>query len=176
MDLFGPTQTASIGGKKYAFVIVDDFSRFTWCFVEKYKQKQEFCDKNGFTQNFSSPRSPQQNGVVERKNLSLQDTARTMLLDRNLPDHFSTEADIESIDDEIIPILSTENVSNTSEKITIEESTTLEPKSTSLTEKTSIPREWRHSACYPNNFIMGKLTYSILTRASLRKQAFVALV
>ena len=29
MDLFGPTKTASIGGKRYAFVIVDDYSRFT---------------------------------------------------------------------------------------------------------------------------------------------------
>ncbi|XP_019226340.1 PREDICTED: uncharacterized protein LOC109207804 [Nicotiana attenuata] len=34
LDLFGPTRTASIGGRKYAFVIVDDFSRFTW-FNEK---------------------------------------------------------------------------------------------------------------------------------------------
>jgi len=30
MDLFGLTRTASIGGKRYAFVIIDDFSRFTW--------------------------------------------------------------------------------------------------------------------------------------------------
>ena len=29
MDLFGPSRTASLGGKHYAFVIVDDFSRFT---------------------------------------------------------------------------------------------------------------------------------------------------
>lgn len=29
MDLFGPTRTASIGGKRHAFVIVDDYSRFT---------------------------------------------------------------------------------------------------------------------------------------------------
>ena len=28
MDLFGPSRTASLGGKHYAFVIVDDFSRF----------------------------------------------------------------------------------------------------------------------------------------------------
>lgn len=29
MDLFGPTRTASIGGKRYVFVIVDDYYRFT---------------------------------------------------------------------------------------------------------------------------------------------------
>ena len=30
IDLFGPSRTASLSGKHYAFVIVDDFSRFTW--------------------------------------------------------------------------------------------------------------------------------------------------
>ena len=30
MDLFGPTTYVSIGGNKYGFVIVDDFTRFTW--------------------------------------------------------------------------------------------------------------------------------------------------
>lgn len=29
VDLFGPTRTQSIGGKKYCLVIVDDYSRFT---------------------------------------------------------------------------------------------------------------------------------------------------
>jgi transposase InsO family protein len=32
MDLFGPTQYTSIGGNKYDFVIVDDFTRYTWAF------------------------------------------------------------------------------------------------------------------------------------------------
>jgi transposase InsO family protein len=30
MDLFGPTIYMSIGGNKYGFIIVDDFTRFTW--------------------------------------------------------------------------------------------------------------------------------------------------
>ena len=30
MDLFGPTQYTSIGGNNYGFVIVDDFTRYTW--------------------------------------------------------------------------------------------------------------------------------------------------
>ena len=29
MDLFGPSKTLSLGGKRYAYVLVDDFSRFT---------------------------------------------------------------------------------------------------------------------------------------------------
>ena len=38
MDLFGPTQYTSIGGNKYSFVIVDDYTRYTWAFflVDKH--------------------------------------------------------------------------------------------------------------------------------------------
>ena len=32
MDLFGPTQYTSISGNKYGFVIVDDYTRYTWVF------------------------------------------------------------------------------------------------------------------------------------------------
>jgi hypothetical protein len=32
MDLFGPTTYTSIGGNKYGFVIVDDFTRYTCVF------------------------------------------------------------------------------------------------------------------------------------------------
>lgn len=37
MDLFGPSRIASFGGNYYAFVIVDDFSRFTWVLMIKHK-------------------------------------------------------------------------------------------------------------------------------------------
>ena len=30
MDLMGPMQTKSLVGKKYVFVVVDDFFHFTW--------------------------------------------------------------------------------------------------------------------------------------------------
>jgi hypothetical protein len=32
MDIFGPTTYTSIGGNKYGFVIVDDYTRYTWVF------------------------------------------------------------------------------------------------------------------------------------------------
>jgi transposase InsO family protein len=32
MDLFGPTTYTSIGDNKYGFVIMDDFTRYTWVF------------------------------------------------------------------------------------------------------------------------------------------------
>lgn len=39
LDLVGPVQTLSIGGKKYILVMVDDFSRYTW--VSFLKDKSE---------------------------------------------------------------------------------------------------------------------------------------
>ena len=39
MDLFGPQNYASLGGNKYGFVIVDDFSRYTWVFFLDDKSK-----------------------------------------------------------------------------------------------------------------------------------------
>ena len=42
---------------------------------------EEFCKYKGIIQQFSTPRTPQQNGVVERKNRTLIEAGRTMLED-----------------------------------------------------------------------------------------------
>jgi len=42
----------------------------------------------GVSHNFSAPRTPQQNGVVERKNKSLEELARTILSESSLPKYF----------------------------------------------------------------------------------------
>ena len=41
MDLFGPSRIASLGGKSYVYVIIDDYSRFTW--VIFLAKKNEAC-------------------------------------------------------------------------------------------------------------------------------------
>ena len=52
----------------------------------------EFCREHGVSHNFSAPRTPQQNGVVERKNRTLEEMARTMLIESCLPKSFWAEA------------------------------------------------------------------------------------
>ncbi|GJS65006.1 putative ribonuclease H-like domain-containing protein [Tanacetum coccineum] len=52
----------------------------------------EFCTKKGIQREYSIARTPQQNGVAERKNRTLIEAARTMLADSLLPIQFWAEA------------------------------------------------------------------------------------
>ncbi|GJZ59333.1 retrovirus-related pol polyprotein from transposon TNT 1-94 [Tanacetum coccineum] len=102
MDLCGPMRVASINGKKYILVIVDDYSRYTWTLFLRSKDETpevlkdfltmiqrnlqapvisvrtdrgtEFLNKTlnaffkeeGIKHQTSTPRTPEQNGIVER--------------------------------------------------------------------------------------------------------------
>ncbi|GJU44444.1 retrovirus-related pol polyprotein from transposon TNT 1-94 [Tanacetum coccineum] len=121
MDLCGPMRVASVNGKKYIIVIVDDYSRFTWVkflrskdealdFIIKFLKMiqvrlkvtvqrirtnngtefvnqtlREYYEKIGISHETSVARSPQQNGVVERRNRTLIEAARTMLIYAKAP-------------------------------------------------------------------------------------------
>ncbi|GKC40389.1 ribonuclease H-like domain-containing protein [Tanacetum coccineum] len=52
----------------------------------------EFCEMKGIRREFSVARTPQQNGVAERKNRTLIEAAKTMLADSKLPTTFWVEA------------------------------------------------------------------------------------
>nr|GEZ49287.1 hypothetical protein [Tanacetum cinerariifolium] len=60
----------------------------------KFKNKTlaKFFDEVGITQQFSASRTPQKNGVMERRNLTLVGAARTMLSFANLPSFLWAEA------------------------------------------------------------------------------------
>ncbi|KAJ9564380.1 hypothetical protein OSB04_000346 [Centaurea solstitialis] len=51
-----------------------------------------FCEEKGIERQYSAPRTPQQNGVAERRNRTLIEAARTMLADSKLPITFWAEA------------------------------------------------------------------------------------
>ena len=55
-------------------------------------QFENFCNENGIDHNFLAPRIPQQNMMVERKNMTLKEMAHTLLYENNLPKYFWTEA------------------------------------------------------------------------------------
>ncbi|GJU70296.1 retrovirus-related pol polyprotein from transposon TNT 1-94 [Tanacetum coccineum] len=84
MDLFGPVTPRSINHEKYTLVTVDEYSRNSILV--------NFCDKKGIYQNFSSPYTPEQNGVAKRKNKTLIEAARTMLSGSVFSKQYWTEA------------------------------------------------------------------------------------
>nr|GEX90633.1 ribonuclease H-like domain-containing protein [Tanacetum cinerariifolium] len=51
----------------------------------KNKEMNDFCLQKGIKREFSNARTPQQNGVYERRNKTLIEAARTMLADAKLP-------------------------------------------------------------------------------------------
>ncbi|GJU08989.1 retrovirus-related pol polyprotein from transposon TNT 1-94 [Tanacetum coccineum] len=99
MDLCGPMRVASINGKKYILVIVDDYSRYTWTLFLRSKDETPEVLKDflmmiqrNLQAQTSTPRTPEQNGVVERRNRTLVEAARTMLSASKLPLSFWAEA------------------------------------------------------------------------------------
>ncbi|GKC86812.1 retrovirus-related pol polyprotein from transposon TNT 1-94 [Tanacetum coccineum] len=128
IDLCGPMWVASINGKKYIPVIIDDYSRYTWTLFLRSKDETpevlkdfltmiqrnlqapviyvrtdrgtEFLNKKlnaffkeeGIKHQTSTPRTPEQNGVVEIRNRTLVEAARTMLSASKLPLFFWAEA------------------------------------------------------------------------------------
>nr|GEU77224.1 retrovirus-related Pol polyprotein from transposon TNT 1-94 [Tanacetum cinerariifolium] len=98
IDLCGPMHVQSINGKLYVLVVVDDYSRYTWRVrtdngIEfKNKTLAKFFDDVGITEQFFATRTPQQNDVVERRNRTLVEAARTMLTFANLPSFLWAEA------------------------------------------------------------------------------------
>jgi transposase InsO family protein len=57
----------------------------------KNLQFEEYLEEEGIKHEFSTPYTPQQNGVVERKNMTLIDMVRTMLGEYKTPEQFWSE-------------------------------------------------------------------------------------
>ncbi|GKE00847.1 retrovirus-related pol polyprotein from transposon TNT 1-94 [Tanacetum coccineum] len=62
------------------------------CLIAKATSDESKCAQKGIKQEYSNARTPQQNGVAERMNMTLIEAARTMLADSLLPTTFWAEA------------------------------------------------------------------------------------
>ncbi|GJW29666.1 putative ribonuclease H-like domain-containing protein [Tanacetum coccineum] len=80
------TQIENLVDKKVKIIRCDNGTKF------KNRVISEFCEKKGIKREFSIARTPQQNGVAERRNRTVIKAARTMLVDYKMPTTFWAEA------------------------------------------------------------------------------------
>jgi transposase InsO family protein len=72
-------------GKRLKVVRSDRGEFSSWNF-------KEFCDKHGIKREYNIPRTPQQNGVVERQNILVQQMEISMMNERNIAQTYWVEA------------------------------------------------------------------------------------
>ncbi|KAI9154468.1 hypothetical protein LWI28_026720 [Acer negundo] len=58
---------------------------------------ENFCEEKGLEHQLTVAYTPRQNGVSERKNRTVIEMARSMLLEKGLPEEFWTEADVQQV-------------------------------------------------------------------------------
>ena len=49
---------------------------------------EAFCNEHGIKKEFLAPKTPQKNGIIERKNRVIQEMASVMLLNKDIPQNF----------------------------------------------------------------------------------------
>nr|GEV97698.1 hypothetical protein [Tanacetum cinerariifolium] len=99
MNLFGPTSDETSGILRKFITKIENLKDLKVKIIRcdnggefKNKEMTDFCSYKGIKREFSNARTPQQNGVAERKNRTLIEAARTMLVDAKLPVTFWAEA------------------------------------------------------------------------------------
>nr|GEW28802.1 retrovirus-related Pol polyprotein from transposon TNT 1-94 [Tanacetum cinerariifolium] len=95
LDLWGPSQVESLGGKRYFLSIVDDYSRRLRTDNGLEFRNQEFeqlCIESGIARHLTVAGTPQQNGLAERMNRTLMGKVRCLLIQSGLPNTFWAEA------------------------------------------------------------------------------------
>ncbi|GKC89820.1 retrovirus-related pol polyprotein from transposon TNT 1-94 [Tanacetum coccineum] len=83
MDLCGLMRVASMNWKKYILIIVDDYSRYTWTLFLRSKDETPEVLKDFLTMIQRNLQAS--NGIVERRNHTLVEAARTILSASKLP-------------------------------------------------------------------------------------------
>ncbi|KAD5508650.1 hypothetical protein E3N88_16353 [Mikania micrantha] len=127
-DLCGPITPSIMGGNKFFFLLVDDYSRYMWVYLLKSKDEAflnfkkfkatvekenehkvgtlrtdrggefgskeffQFCEDHGIKRQLTAPYTPQQNGVVERRNRTIMEVTRSFLKTMEVPETLWGEA------------------------------------------------------------------------------------
>ncbi|KAJ9539014.1 hypothetical protein OSB04_031747 [Centaurea solstitialis] len=230
VDLYGPITKQSLNEKKYILVLVDEFhfirkkSHVPMLLINLLKRLQvlhnmqvrvirsdngtefknstieDYLSSLGMTHNFFAPRTPQQNGVVERKNRTLVEAARTILNAFGLPLSFWAEANrslvvkrfektpvaTSSTTEPFKPSTSTDPTSvsttNPSEPSNVEQTKLIHEDlnpSHSLQEITSninLPHAIEWTKDHPQTLIIEALTEGVKTRANVNYCLFACFV
>nr|GFA16350.1 hypothetical protein [Tanacetum cinerariifolium] len=99
MDLFGPTSDETSGILKKFITKIENLKDLKVKIIRcdnggefRNKEMNDFCSKKGIKKEFSNARTPQQNGVAERRNRTFIEAVRIMLADAKLPVTFWAEA------------------------------------------------------------------------------------
>jgi transposase InsO family protein len=132
-DLCGPVTPATLRGRRYFLLLVDDLSRYMWIVVLSSKGEvadairhaqaaaevkcgsklrvlrtdnggefttvefASYCEDEGVQCHYSASYSPQQNGVVERRNQTVVGMARALLKQRGMSAVFWGEAVVTAV-------------------------------------------------------------------------------
>ncbi|CAI7874145.1 unnamed protein product [Closterium sp. NIES-54] len=95
MDVVGPLNLGAAGAE-YFLTIVDVNTRMTWVYVLSKKsgmaENGEDRLKNGIMHSLTMPYSPAMNGIAERANCTITETARRLLIEAGLPDYLWPDA------------------------------------------------------------------------------------
>ncbi|KAJ9552532.1 hypothetical protein OSB04_016577 [Centaurea solstitialis] len=92
MDLCGPMKTVSLAAVQVQLKLPVQTVRTDNGTEFKNQVLKGFYNSLGITQTFSAARTPEQNGVVERRNRTLVEAARSMLAQSQLPQYLWAEA------------------------------------------------------------------------------------
>ncbi|KAI5335964.1 hypothetical protein L3X38_026098 [Prunus dulcis] len=92
VDLCGPMRNESVARNRYFMLIIDDFTRMIWVYFLRNKSEAFYCFKKfkSMTElqtghKLTMAYTPQQNGIVERKNRTVIEMAKSMLHEKGMP-------------------------------------------------------------------------------------------
>ncbi|KAI5314779.1 hypothetical protein L3X38_043955 [Prunus dulcis] len=100
-DICGPMQTVTKAENRFFLTFIDDCTRMCWVYFLRHKSEALNVFKkfkatvelqSGIERQLTTPYTPQQNGVAKRKNRTIVEMAKCLLLEKKIPFDFWAEA------------------------------------------------------------------------------------